>query len=36
MFNNRSYRLSSLSEDVNYFYDALRSEHIDSEDLLDR
>jgi hypothetical protein len=36
MFNNRSYRLSSLSEDVNYFYNALRSEHIDSEDLLDR
>jgi hypothetical protein len=35
MFNNRSYRLSSLSEDVNYFYNALRSEHIDSEKLLD-
>jgi hypothetical protein len=35
MFNNCSYRLSSLSEDVNYFYNALRSEHIDSEKLLD-
>jgi hypothetical protein len=35
MFNNRIYRLSSLSEDVNYFYNALRSEHIDSEKLLD-
>jgi hypothetical protein len=35
MFNNRLYRYSSLADDINYFYDALRKEGIDSEKLLD-
>ena len=35
MFNYRLFKYSSLSEDINYFYNALRSESIDSEDLLD-
>ena len=35
MFNNRSYKYSSLIDDINYFYDALRKEGIDSQKLLD-
>ncbi len=35
MFNNCSFRYSSFSGDINYFYNALRREHIDSEVLLD-
>ena len=35
MFNNCSYRYSSFSEDVNYFYDALRKEGVNSEKLFD-
>lgn len=35
MFNNCSYRYSSLADDINYFYDALRKEGVNSEALLD-
>ena len=35
MFNNRSYKYSSLIDDINYFYDALRKEGIDSQKFLD-
>jgi hypothetical protein len=34
MFNNYSFRYSSFSGDINYFYDALRREHIDTDVLL--
>lgn len=34
MFNNYSFRYSSFSGDINYFYYALRREHIDSDVLL--
>ncbi len=34
MFNNCSFRYSSFSGDINYFYNALRREHLDSEVLL--
>lgn len=35
MFNNFSFRYSSLLDDVNYFYNALRKEGVNSENLLD-
>ena len=35
MFNNRSYKYSSLADDINYFYDALRKEGVNSEKLVD-
>lgn len=35
MFNNCSYRYSSLANDINYFYDALRREGVNSEKLLE-
>lgn len=35
MFNNFSFRYSSLLDDINYFYNALRKEGVDSDTLLD-